>query len=71
MLERSTLAERRPVDEPETIRGMLAHADIIVTARSAAYWSASPGRLPITAFAPTSRTSPSTKTISGAGSARS
>ena len=33
LLERSTLAERRPVDEPETIRGMLEHADIIVTAR--------------------------------------
>jgi ribosomal protein S18 acetylase RimI-like enzyme len=34
VLERSTLAERRPVGELETIRGMLAHADIIVTARS-------------------------------------
>jgi ribosomal protein S18 acetylase RimI-like enzyme len=34
VLERSTLAERRPVGEPETIRGMLEHADIIVTARS-------------------------------------
>src|SRR5271166_4012557 len=34
ILERSTLAERRPVGEPETIRGMLANADIIVTARS-------------------------------------
>jgi GNAT superfamily N-acetyltransferase len=34
ILERSTLAERRPVGEPETIRGMLAHADVIVTARS-------------------------------------
>ena len=34
VLERSTLAERRPVGEPETIRGMLAHADFIVTARS-------------------------------------
>jgi len=33
LLERSTLAERRPVDEPETIRGMLVHADIILTAR--------------------------------------
>jgi predicted N-acetyltransferase YhbS len=33
LLERSTLAERRPVDEPDTIRGMLAHADVIVTAR--------------------------------------
>jgi GNAT superfamily N-acetyltransferase len=35
LLERSTLAERRPVDEPETIRGMLVHADVIVTARAA------------------------------------
>jgi GNAT superfamily N-acetyltransferase len=35
VLRRSTLAERRPVDEPETIRGMLEKADILVTARSA------------------------------------
>jgi GNAT superfamily N-acetyltransferase len=34
ILKRSTLAERRPVGEPETIRGMLANADIIVTART-------------------------------------
>src|SRR5262249_739435 len=34
LLERATLAERRPVQEPETIRGMLVHADVIVTARS-------------------------------------
>jgi GNAT superfamily N-acetyltransferase len=33
VLRRSTLAERRPMDEPETIRGMLEHADVIVTAR--------------------------------------
>jgi GNAT superfamily N-acetyltransferase len=33
VLRRSTLAERRPVDEPDTIRGMLAHADVLVTAR--------------------------------------
>jgi predicted N-acetyltransferase YhbS len=33
LLVRSALAERRPVDEPETIRGMLEHADIIITAR--------------------------------------
>ena len=33
LLRRSTLAERRPVDRPETIRGMLEHADLIVTAR--------------------------------------
>ena len=34
LLERSTLAERRPVDEADTIRGMLVHADVIVTARA-------------------------------------
>jgi GNAT superfamily N-acetyltransferase len=33
VLRRSTLAERRPVDKPETIAGMLAHAGVIVTAR--------------------------------------
>jgi GNAT superfamily N-acetyltransferase len=33
VLVRSTLAERRPVGELETIRGMLEHADVIVTAR--------------------------------------
>jgi GNAT superfamily N-acetyltransferase len=34
LLERSTLAERRPVNEAETIRRMLKHADIIATARA-------------------------------------
>lgn len=34
VLVRSTLAERRPVHLPEVIRGMLQHADIIVTARA-------------------------------------
>ena len=34
LLVRSTLAERRPVDEPERIAGMLRHADVLVTARS-------------------------------------
>lgn len=34
LLVRSTLAGRRPVGEPETIRGMLRHADILVTART-------------------------------------
>jgi|SRR5271166_5061303 len=34
LLERSTLAERRPVNEAETVRGMIVHADVIVTARS-------------------------------------
>ena len=33
LLARSTLAQRRPVDEPETIRGMLSNADVLVTAR--------------------------------------
>ena len=33
LLRRSTLAERRPVSEPATIAGMLAHASLIVTAR--------------------------------------
>ena len=33
LLRRSTLAERRPVDDRETIRGMLEHAGVIVTAR--------------------------------------
>ncbi len=34
VLVRSTLAERRPVHEPATIQGMLANADLILTARS-------------------------------------
>jgi GNAT superfamily N-acetyltransferase len=34
LLVRSTLAERRPIDRPETISGMLAQADVIVTART-------------------------------------
>ena len=34
VLRRSTLAERRPVDEPKTIRAMLDNANLIVTARS-------------------------------------
>jgi GNAT superfamily N-acetyltransferase len=34
VLRRSTLAERRPVDDPETIAGMLKHADVVVTARA-------------------------------------
>ena len=35
VLSRSTLAERRPVDELETIGAMLRKADILVTARVA------------------------------------
>jgi GNAT superfamily N-acetyltransferase len=34
VLRRSTLAERRPVEEPERIALMLAKADVIVTARA-------------------------------------
>ena len=34
LLVRSTLAERRPVGDAETIAGMLANADLIVTARA-------------------------------------
>jgi GNAT superfamily N-acetyltransferase len=33
LLERSTLAERRPVQDREIIRGMIAHADVLWTAR--------------------------------------
>jgi GNAT superfamily N-acetyltransferase len=33
VLRRSTLGERRPIDDPEKIRGMLENADVIVTAR--------------------------------------
>ncbi|MCU0715110.1 MAG: GNAT family N-acetyltransferase [Pirellula sp.] len=33
-LKRSTLAERRPVDQPETIEKMLRQAQVIVTARN-------------------------------------
>jgi predicted N-acetyltransferase YhbS len=33
VLVRSTLAERRPIDRPDVIRGMLDRADLIVTAR--------------------------------------
>jgi GNAT superfamily N-acetyltransferase len=33
VLKRSTLAERRPVDRPDVIAAMLAHADIVLTAR--------------------------------------
>jgi hypothetical protein len=34
VLVRSTLAERRPVNRPDVVRGMLNHADLIVTARA-------------------------------------
>ncbi len=32
LLKRSTLAERRPVDEPQRIRAMLEHANLLCTA---------------------------------------
>ena len=35
VLRRSTLAARRPVDDAQTIAGMLAHADIVLSARNA------------------------------------
>lgn len=35
LLIRSTLAERRPVGDLETIAGMLANADLLLTARAA------------------------------------
>lgn len=34
VLIRSTLSERRPVDQPETLRRMLKHAQLILTART-------------------------------------
>lgn len=33
VLTRSTLAERRPVNDPERIKNMLRHANLIITAR--------------------------------------
>jgi ribosomal protein S18 acetylase RimI-like enzyme len=33
VLNRSTLAERRPVDDPERIKNMLQHANLTITAR--------------------------------------
>ncbi len=36
VLRRSTLGERRPIDEQQRIAKMLAQADVIVTARNAA-----------------------------------
>lgn len=32
LLRRSTLGERRPIDDPETIEGMVSNADLTVTA---------------------------------------
>ena len=39
LLRRSTLAERRPVDDPDCIAGMLRHADLLVTAWQRNCWS--------------------------------
>ncbi|MCA8989007.1 MAG: GNAT family N-acetyltransferase [Planctomycetaceae bacterium] len=36
VLRRSTLAERRPVEDEKRIEGMLRHADLILTARNSA-----------------------------------
>lgn len=36
LLRASTLADRRPVDQPQRIAKILAHSDLIVTARDAA-----------------------------------
>jgi ribosomal protein S18 acetylase RimI-like enzyme len=33
VLQRSTLGERRPIDQEDTLRGMLEEADVIVTSR--------------------------------------
>jgi ribosomal protein S18 acetylase RimI-like enzyme len=35
LLIRSTLAERRPIDDNATVAGMLANADVVLTARTA------------------------------------
>lgn len=32
LLRRSTLAERRPVDDPDCVEGMLAHCNLLITA---------------------------------------
>ena len=70
LLVRSTLAERRPVAEPETIRGMLEHAEVIITARIAGRLVGIGARSPILASAPICPTWPSIRTISGVESAR-
>jgi predicted N-acetyltransferase YhbS len=33
VLKRSTLAQRRPVDQPQRIQAMIRHADVLITAR--------------------------------------
>ena len=70
VLVRSSLAEHRPVGKPETIRGMLEHADVIVAARSRGSSSASPGRSPTSAIARTCPTWRWTGPSSGRESAR-
>ncbi|HAI14582.1 MAG TPA: GNAT family N-acetyltransferase [Phycisphaerales bacterium] len=34
VLKRSTLAQRRPIEQPDIIQGMLSEADVIITART-------------------------------------
>ncbi len=63
VLVRSTLAERRPVHDLETIRSMLRHADLIVTRGWTACWSAFPGPSATSASAPTCLTWRSTRRI--------
>ena len=69
LLVRSTLAERRPVGEPGTVRGMLEHAGVIITARvdgPACRWASRPPS-PTSVIVRTSPTWPSTATISVTG----
>ena len=70
VLVRSTLALRRPVDQPETTRGMLEHADVIITARDQGRLVGISARLPISASASTWPIWPSIKPIRVRESAR-
>ncbi len=56
LLLRSTLAERRPISEKDTMERMLRQASVIVTARLEGGSSASRGRFRISLTAPTFRT---------------
>ena len=44
LLERSTLAERRPVDHPDTIAGMVANGNLCVTGWDGISWWGSRAR---------------------------
>ena len=70
VLVRSTLGERRPIDDRETIAGMLQNADVILTARDDVGWSASRGPSRIASSAPISPTSRWINLSSEGGSAR-